>query len=644
MNHYSILIFLLIAFSPIIKANSVPPLHHASGISSTQDLQKVAYDLDVAMADIFRRHDFELPQSVDDSIFLRRVFLVLCGRIPTLAETEAYLNWADDNKQDLLVQQLLRSEEYENHKLNWYRDLFRVKTEPGRLNIYLMRHFDDWLKSEVRAGTSWKDLSYKMLSARGKIDGNPEVGYYLGNGGDLNTNVGYLFEAFLATNITCAECHDHPHENFTRKDFFQVAAFLNGVVGNLQIKKGLDYAKKELLLEAFNGNGKKVKGYLNLHGGKLNGVAAIINSHTFEGIGKGGIPLPSDYQYSDRKPREIVNAKTPDFGVKISTDYSDNPGKDEDSLELLAAWVTDESNKKFAANLANRIWKRVMGTSLYFNQDLYQESSELPYAELVEALIKAVRDLNYDSRALEHALVMTQTFKFESYKDYAFDGSFEMLQGRQLRRMSAEQFWDSLVVLKDSSENLMIPKEYQPIKYIDRWPISGREVDKKTMKKLLVDHSNNTKTIEDFDGFLKNFTETFNSFPQVEVDQSQFRPSAQLVSPAGVDHILNLFGQSQRKEINNSNTYSNLSQALELMNGVIQKEIVYNDKSSINQFINQGKTPEEKINKMYLAIYSREPKLWEKKMCLDLVAEEKDKAYNIILSSLISSSEFLFIQ
>ncbi len=36
-------------------------------------------------------------------------------------------------------------------------------------------------------------------------------------------------QVFLGTQIGCAQCHDHPFDRWTQKDFYQMASFTFGV-------------------------------------------------------------------------------------------------------------------------------------------------------------------------------------------------------------------------------------------------------------------------------------------------------------------------------------------------------------------------------------------------------------------------------
>jgi len=63
-----------------------------------------------------------------DAEFLRRISLDLTGRIPTWQRVEAFLANPDPNKRTVLIEELLKSEEYVDRWALFYRDLFEITT------------------------------------------------------------------------------------------------------------------------------------------------------------------------------------------------------------------------------------------------------------------------------------------------------------------------------------------------------------------------------------------------------------------------------------------------------------------------------------------------------------------------------------
>ena len=69
---------------------------------------------------------------VSDEVFLRRAFLKIIGRIPTLEETKEFLSSRNrSGKRTLLVDKLLASEGYNSHWFHFWADILRAKDRLG---------------------------------------------------------------------------------------------------------------------------------------------------------------------------------------------------------------------------------------------------------------------------------------------------------------------------------------------------------------------------------------------------------------------------------------------------------------------------------------------------------------------------------
>ena len=150
--------------------------------------------------------------------------------------------------------------------------------------------------------------------------------------------------------MECAQCHDSPFNKWERMDFYELAAFTHG---QGEVNKGpwtkvwrdVRDAKEERsdfgnLMRWLDDNVH----YLSLGGG-----------------GASRIKLPSDYQYKDGDPGEMVGGKTP-FGPRIRGSDRKDAG---DGREELANWIVDEKNERFSILIANRMWKRIMGNPIF---------------------------------------------------------------------------------------------------------------------------------------------------------------------------------------------------------------------------------------------------------------------------------------
>ena len=114
--------------------------------------------------------------------------------------------------------------------------------------------------------------------------------------------------------------------------------------------------------------------------------------------------------------------------------------------EQLAYWLAHPENGWFSMAIANRMWARFMGRGVaepLHNVDMKNCTNPILLRTLSEVMVA----LDFDLRAFSWVILHTNAYnrlasrkKVDQKDDYFF-------QGPILRRMSAEQIWDSLVTL-----------------------------------------------------------------------------------------------------------------------------------------------------------------------------------------------------
>ena len=113
-----------------------------------------------------------------DFLQCRRLYLDICGRIPTPEEVTSYVSARDVHKREKLIDQLLESDDFADYWSMRYCDVLRVKSEfpinlwPNAVYVYHRRIRDHILKDEP-----WNDFARALLFARGSNFRVPEVNF-----------------------------------------------------------------------------------------------------------------------------------------------------------------------------------------------------------------------------------------------------------------------------------------------------------------------------------------------------------------------------------------------------------------------------------------------------------------------------------
>jgi Protein of unknown function (DUF1553)/Protein of unknown function (DUF1549) len=183
------------------------------------------------------------PQS-GDAEFLRRIYLDLTGRLPTVDQTFGFLNSTDANKRSALIEQLLASDAYVDRWTQFYGYLFQVTS--GYYNFVSVQSrnlFYQYLREFVQNDRSWADVARDLIVAAGDSyqSGPPN---YMVRGLQQNEPIQDTWDTltdntsvtFLGMKTICVSCHDGrghleqinlflaPQQ---RVNFWQMSAFLS---------------------------------------------------------------------------------------------------------------------------------------------------------------------------------------------------------------------------------------------------------------------------------------------------------------------------------------------------------------------------------------------------------------------------------
>jgi hypothetical protein len=366
------------------------------------------------------------------------------------------------------------------------------------------------------------------------------------------------------------------------------------------------------------------------------------------GKGTGRMKLPDDYQYADGDPGEMVEGRTP-FGGKVRLESKKN---NPDSLDRFAAWVVGEENPTFGGSIAARMWLRVMGAKLHKkDNEEFLDPKDSVTGALSVALMKLIKDYNYDLRAFQQTLMLTKAFAVKSAPDA--EASFHGLQGRPIERMSAEQIWDSLITLV-----LEDPESPQRLEDMEHLFIHGRYIGRleDIIKKV---HS--FKTIKEYQEWvIMKYKEARDGTgpkapsprpPTYIAGHGRLMTSAirgmarasELPSPALPNHFLRKFGQSDRISIDGATNEGSLTQTLQMLNGATQTMIATKDDTAIRKIFEVPGSFDEKGVLLFQSILTRMPTDQERAMCTKELVDREGKGLANIVSALVCTPEFLFI-
>ncbi len=626
----------------------------ASDFITPEEIKENVHKIDVLVANNFKNNKIKTPEITDDPTYLRRAFLVSVGRIPTPQEALQFLEVENPDKRELLADYLFDSAGYKSHTINWLYNILTIRETHGNgPSRKSHARLIDWVRDAVEINMPWDNFTESLLSSRGNVWLTSGAAGYYDKGDAVDDHLSNTLRAFTGVRMECAQCHDDPFQEWEQMDFYQFKAFVDGNPGYRGKENLRSFSRKVRLLEVEQPGKYKGKGGL----GRLLGLHGAIISKAGYGIddrkGTGRTRLPNDYKYNDGDPKQMVGGKS-SYGARLR---GDDKKDDPDSLTKFAQWMISDDTPQFAQTIAMRLWERIMGISLTPVIGDYVAPDDTEFEELILYLSELIKEYDYDIKTFQKTLMMTKAFQYASSNKDLKNGEANALNGRRVSRMSAEQIWDSLISLIVTDPEALPKRKRASLQF----NYAGQHV--MSIPDLVI--KVNEMTVEQYGEFL---LETYDKLQQKKFPPAkgtsesgntpmmgarkrdrkpeELRRASELPTPSRNGHFLSIFGQSSRSAaIDESTKEGTVSQALELLNGKVQRYIVHNPNASVNQVVEQTKDTDSRIRTVFLTVLNRIPDADEMEFCTKLRNEFKDERsfYRNLVGGLIASQEFYFI-
>lgn len=329
---------------------------------------------------------------IDDATFLRRVTLDIAGRLPTIAETEAFLASTDPKKRDLAINQLLTTPDYADYFANKWTALLKNKREDAA-DITANFAFHAWMRDSLLANLPYDALVRQILGATGTIVSNPPVAWYK-RVKEPNLQQEDVAQLFLGVRMQCAQCHHHPFERWSQRDYHALTAFFTQVG-----RKPTAIAGEDLIFHK-------------------RGVALVENKKTMEKV------MPAAL---GQTPPKIL--------------------PDEDPRLLLADWMGESSNPFFAKALVNRYWKHFFKRGLVEPEDDIRDTNPATNPELLDALAKHFIESEFDLKAVIRVITQSQTYQLSAMPNEHNAVDRQNFSHFYPKRLQAEVLLDSIDML-----------------------------------------------------------------------------------------------------------------------------------------------------------------------------------------------------
>lgn len=405
--------------------------------------------------------------AIDDLSFLRRVSIDLNGRIPTDAEIQKYLSWSASERRGKAIDEFMTRDQFADRWAVFFGDMLRVRynTDGGAA-------FQAMIHEAVRTNVAYDVLTRKLLAASGRANSQPETGFVLADEADAMALTGVVSQVFMGVRISCAQCHNHPFDTWTREQFYDLAAFFGktvrvehrvkmqilGIFLNERTETSILWPPEE---KAKGKPRKPVKAAFPFPLDEADGPTKHLAR--LKGL--------RDQQVADAKAKAAKVGTTVDDlldGPKGNTGSKDPLNVTEEAkaavrkIDLegdlyraselrrqLAEHVTDPKNRFFSRTMVNRVWAELVGRGFVNPVDDFRDDNKPSHPNTLNFLADEFVASGYDFRFLVKAVLQS-----EAYQRGHMAGDVPVadrlaaekaFRATPVRRMNSETLFDSIV-------------------------------------------------------------------------------------------------------------------------------------------------------------------------------------------------------
>jgi hypothetical protein len=338
-----------------------------------------------------------------DSEFVRRIYLDVCGAIPSAGEVRQFLSDTSTDKRAKLIDKLLQNERYADHWETMWGDWLREHSYSKRKEGTVQGSYRTWIRETLEKNTPYDEFARKLITAKGTAEENGAANFYFRDQQNRVETVNAVSQVFMGTRMACAQCHDHPFDKWTQQDFHNLMAFF----ARVEVTK----VKK-----------KETEG-----------------SQVFE-TASGEYHMPADGDAAMKKKKnkdgEVVE---PVFPWNPSETVVGSGSR----REALADFVI--GTRQFASVQVNRLWAQLMGRGIVDPCDDFRPNNPPSHPDLLEYLTDEFIHSKFDNKHVLRLMLNSATYQASSQpSDNESDKRWYSHQ--QLRHMTAEELFDSILM------------------------------------------------------------------------------------------------------------------------------------------------------------------------------------------------------
>ena len=409
----------------------VPQCAHAQEsevtAGSTASITDMAVRIDREIAAGYSKHGIEPASLCSDEDFVRRVYLDLAGRIPTVVERASFIEDVSPDKRLACIDRLLASEDYVQNFTDTFDSILMGRGNRGKV-AERKKLWRPYLENVFRNNRPWDQVAREILLARPDSPDQAGAVWYLFERQDNAQAIAEaVAPAFFGIRIDCAQCHDHMIASEIRQQhYWGLVAFFN------RSKNQKTDAGPRVSESAIGGFSE----FANIHGASSPNILTFYASKTVE------------------EPRPEKDAKQEDIDELYQAPLPPNePRVPKFSRRTKFVDEILSGHPMFAKAFVNRVWAQLMGRGIVHPFDQMDSMHDPSHPELLDGLANDFIASGYDVRNLIQGIVASRAYQLSSIRPQGVDDPALFAWSIE-RSLTAEQLARSIqIALQQRVEN-----------------------------------------------------------------------------------------------------------------------------------------------------------------------------------------------
>jgi len=312
--------------------------------------------------------------------------------------------------------------------------------------------------------------------------------------------------------------------------------------------------------------------------------------------------------------------------------YGEAPPAGARPAETLAAWVTSPQNTRFSLTLANRLWAKLFGLPFAGRVDQVREIADCANPDLAQYLVHVVRESKYDIRQILRVICLTKAYQREAGMPPQDAETVYRFPGPVVRRLSAEQVWDSMMALAVKDLDVKLNFDPPGVEALEAAVDAKKASDVTGVARKMAGEEEREMKAEDRRARLRK--EMAKEFAGGGLERA-----SELPQPTPDGHFLRMFGQGNRDFIGDAWSASTVPQALLMLNSSFFDHVARSG-SPLAESLRNANNIRDAARAAFLAVLTREPTKEETDACQETLGETRNA--KALARMLLSTAEFIF--